>query len=110
MHVDFLKIETRPTKKNGIEIFPNFIVRKSKDLMIRGGDFYAIWDEGQGLWSTDEEDAAGLIDSELSKFKNANPDLAKAHVLYLHDSKSKLSVYEINFYHIIYDLVFLNLW
>lgn len=88
--MDFLKIETRPTKKNGIEIFPNFIVRKSKDLMIRGGDFYAIWDEGQGLWSTDEEDAAGLIDSELSKFKNANPDLAKAHVLYLHDSKSKM--------------------
>lgn len=88
--MDFLKIETRPTKKNGIEIFPNFIVRKSKDLMIRGGDFYAIWDEEQGLWSTDEEDAAGLIDSELSKFKNANPDLAKAHVLYLHDSKSKM--------------------
>ena len=90
IHVDFLKIETRPTKKNGIEIFPNFIVRKSKDLMIRGGDFYAIWDEERGFWSTDEEDAARLIDSELSKYKNKDPELAKAHVLYLHDSKSKM--------------------
>ena len=88
--MDFLKIETRPTKKNGIEIFPNFIVRKSKDLMIRGGDFYAIWDEERGFWSTDEEDAARLIDSELSKYKNKDPELAKAHVLYLHDSKSKM--------------------
>ena len=89
-HVDFLKIETRSTKKNGIEIFPNFIVRKSKDLMIRGGDFYAVWDEDCGLWSTDEEDAARLIDQELTRYKEQNPDLAKAHVLYLHDSKSKM--------------------
>ena len=90
MHVDFLKIETRPTKKNGVEIFPNFIVRKSKDLMIRGGDFYAVWDEERGLWSTDEEDATRLIDHELTKYKEQNPDLVKAHVLYLHDSKSKM--------------------
>ena len=90
MHVDFLKIETRPTKKNGTEIFPNFIVRKSKDLMIRGGDFYAVWDDDCGLWSTDEEDAARLIDQELTRYKEQNPDLAKAHVLYLHDSKSKM--------------------
>lgn len=88
--MDFLKIETRPTKKNGVEIFPNFIVRKSKDLMIRGGDFYAVWDEERGLWSTDEEDATRLIDSELTKYKEQNPDLVKAHVLYLHDSKSKM--------------------
>ena len=87
MHVDFLKIETRPTKKNGVEIFPNFIVRKSKDLMIRGGDFYAVWDEERGLWSTDEEDATRLIDHELTKYKEQNPDLVKAHVLYLHDSE-----------------------
>lgn len=88
--MDFLKIETRPTKKNGTEIFPNFIVRKSKDLMIRGGDFYAVWDDDRGLWSTDEEDATRLIDSELTKYKEQHPDMEKAHILYLHDSKSKM--------------------
>ena len=88
--MDFLKIETRPTKNKGVEIFPNFIVRKSKDLMIRGGDFYAIWDEERGLWSTDEEDATRLIDYELTKYKDQHPELEKARVLYLHDSKSKM--------------------
>ena len=43
--VDFLIISTKQTK-NGVEIFPKFrLYPKSQDLMIRGGDFYAIWRE-----------------------------------------------------------------
>ena len=38
---DFLRISTRSSKQ-GIEIYPKFMVCKSSDLMIRGGDFYAI--------------------------------------------------------------------
>lgn len=68
--VDFLKISCRSTKK-GVEIFPTFkIYPKSKDLMIRGGDFYAIWDSELGLWSTDESDALHLIDRELDSYAN----------------------------------------
>ena len=63
--IDFLKISTRSPKHDTIEIYPKFIVGKSSDLMIRGGDFYAIWIEELGLWSTDEEDALRLIDREL---------------------------------------------
>jgi energy-coupling factor transporter ATP-binding protein EcfA2 len=33
--------------------------------MVRGGSFYAIWDEKAGLWSTDEYDVARLVDEEL---------------------------------------------
>lgn len=66
--IDFLMISTR-TKKNGVvEIYPKFIIKKSSDLMIRGGDFYAIWIEELGLWSTDEQDALQLIDIELDKY------------------------------------------
>ena len=36
--------------------------------MIRGGDFYAIWNEEKGLWSTDEQDALQLIDKELDDY------------------------------------------
>ncbi len=36
--------------------------------MIRGGDFYAIWIEELGLWSTDEQDALHLIDKEVKKY------------------------------------------
>ena len=63
--VDFLMISTRSTKRGVMEIYPKFIIRKSSDLMIRGGDFYAIWIEERGLWSTDEQDALQLIDREL---------------------------------------------
>ena len=64
--IDFLTISTRPGKRGSIEVYPKFIIsRKSNDLMIRGGDFYAIWDQEKGLWSTDEDDAIRLIDKEL---------------------------------------------
>lgn len=66
--LDFLRISTRPTKSGTIEIFPKFIVGKSKDLMIRGGDFYAIWLEDKHLWSTDEQDVIDYIDRELDKY------------------------------------------
>lgn len=66
--LDFLEISEREGKRGIIEIFPTFIVKKSSDLMIRGRDFYAIWDEGRGFWSTDEDDAIRLIDSDLDAF------------------------------------------
>ena len=87
--LDFLLITSRKTKGGGVEIYPKFIIKKSSDLMIRGGDFYAIWVEERGLWSTDENDAIQLIDRELKKFHedhfNSDPD---ARVLYLWDSGS----------------------
>lgn len=67
--VDFIKISTRSRKQGVTEIYPKFIINnKSSDLMIRGGDFYAIWVEERGLWSTDEQDVVRIIDRELSKF------------------------------------------
>jgi hypothetical protein len=66
--LDFLKISTRSPKRDVVEVYPKFIIKKSKDLMIRGGDFYAIWIEELGLWSTDEQDALHLIDKEVKKY------------------------------------------
>ena len=47
--IDFLMIATRTGKRGTIEIYPKFIIKKSKDLMIRGSDFYAVWMEERGL-------------------------------------------------------------
>ena len=66
--MDFYDIKERPTKKSQIEIYPDFKVCRSKDLMIRGKSFYAIWDEQKQLWSTDEYDVQRLIDSELMDY------------------------------------------
>jgi hypothetical protein len=65
-------------------------MKKSQDLMIRGGDFYAIWIEERGLWSTDEQDALMLIDSELDAFaeeyrKKFN---SEAKVLHMWDAET----------------------
>lgn len=75
--------------KKVIEITPKFIVKKSKDLMIRGGSFYAIWDETVGLWSTDEYRAYSLIDQELDKYyKEHKSELIgqAVKVMYMWDS------------------------
>jgi len=46
-------------------MFPDWIIGRSKDLMVRGKSFYAIWDEKKGLWSTDEYDVQRIVDEEL---------------------------------------------
>ena len=72
--LDFLMISTRTTK-SGVEVYPRFIVNaKSQDLMIRGGDFYAVWVEERGLWSTEEQDALQLIDLELENYAKQHRD------------------------------------
>ena len=89
--IDFLMIATRATKKGVVEIYPKFkMYPKSQDLMIRGGDFYAIWLEEAGLWSTDEQDALRLIDQELDKYAEANKSRYDDQVKVLHmwDSES----------------------
>lgn len=59
--LDFVTISAKP--KNGVlEVIPSFKVIRSKDLMIRGNTFYAIWDEEFQKWSTDEFDAIRLVD------------------------------------------------
>ena len=89
--VDFLIISTRSTK-TGVDVFPYFrTYPKSQDLMIRGGDFYAVWIEELGLWSTDEDDVLSIIDSELTAYAN---EYRKTHtdvtvnVKYMYDSNS----------------------
>ena len=87
--VDFLMVSERLTKKGGLEIFeiyPKFKIKNpSDDLMIKGGDFYAVWDETKKLWSTSEQDAIEIIDGELDKYAQENKDrLAPRPVRVLH--------------------------
>jgi phage/plasmid-associated DNA primase len=82
--IDFLMISTRSTKRGVMEIYPKFIIKKSSDLMVRGGDFYAIWIEELGLWSTDEQDALQLIDRELDKYAEENKQKFDSGIKILH--------------------------
>lgn len=88
--LDFLMISTRSTKRGVVEIYPRFKICKSKDLMIRGGDFYAIWDEERGLWSTSEEDAINIIDAEIDNYIREHRNSIEDHIqpLYMWDADS----------------------
>ena len=88
--LDFMMVSTRTNKRGITEIYPKFLIKKSSDLMIRGGDFYAIWDEERGLWSTEEPDAVRLIDQELKKYADENHKLfsSDTKVSYMWDAES----------------------
>lgn len=67
--MDFFTIVEKYGKSGSLEIYPDFRACRSKDLMIRGKAFYAIWDEDKGVWSTDEYDVQRLVDQELDAYK-----------------------------------------
>ena len=88
--VDFLMIGTKSPKKGELEIYPKFIIKNnSQDLMIRGGDFYAVWADEQKKWSTSEQDLIDIVDRELNKFyeehKSAYND-TRVKILHMWDS------------------------
>jgi len=65
--VDFYQIRTKETKDGKTMLYPDFKIGRSKDLMVQGRTFYAIWDEEQGLWSRDEYDVQRLVDDDLQR-------------------------------------------
>lgn len=87
--MDFLRVYSKPTKK-GVEVYPVFVVKSSKDLMVRGRDFYAMWDEESGLWTKDESDVMAYVDSkvqeEADNQKNKTED--PVYALYMWNSDS----------------------
>lgn len=65
---DFLMVAKRTPKKGIVEVYPKFkIMYSSEDLMIRGSDFYAVWDEEAGLWSKSEDEMQSRVDLEIRK-------------------------------------------
>ena len=88
--LDFFTVATRSKKPGYIEIYPKFQVKPTEDLMLRGGDFYAIWVEDRGLWSTNEYDAVQLIDRELTRYAEEHKGELDGNVKisYMRDAES----------------------
>ena len=86
--MDYCIINWRRANKNApIEICPDFVTKKSKDLMIRGGDFYAVWDERVEQWSTDQDTVIDIIDSAMEEYRKKhlkdNPEMENAQIAYM---------------------------
>src|ERR1043165_5494223 len=90
--MDFFNIVVSEVKsgprKGELDIVPDFQVGRSKDLMVRGKAFHAIWDEEAGLWSQDEYDVQRLVDAELKKFADELTTSAPYSVKYMRNASS----------------------
>ena len=69
MKHDFYRIVSIVTKKDMAVIYPEFLTQKCKDLMVKGGKFYAIIDKDTGFWRQDEYMVQKFIDEELYSYK-----------------------------------------
>lgn len=67
---DFLKVNKKwDSKAQRYIYYPSFEVKSTiKDLMVRGGYFYAIYNEETGLWETEDPKAIELIDDQVREY------------------------------------------
>lgn len=68
--MDFYTIETSPIRgqMGMMEAVPWFRNTNSRDIMLRDGDFVAIWNPKTGLWSKNEFDVVNLVDDDVRKY------------------------------------------
>ena len=83
--MDFVTLNIKESK-NETTITPNFLVMRTKDLMIRGGAFYAVWDEENGLWSTDIFRLRELIDARVRELAGERAEDESVKISYLANS------------------------
>ena len=85
-----MTVSTKLGKNKKTEVYPSFITGRTKDLMIRGGDVYAVWDEESKIWIEDELDIIPLIDKEVQKvYEEVAKYDSNAIPLYLRNSENR---------------------
>jgi len=93
--MDFYEIQLRRQKDKESQetittIAPDWIVRHSSDLMVKGGYFYAVWNEETGLWCDNEFEIVDIIDNEMDqKAKELISEGRKVKVLSLRSYGTK---------------------
>lgn len=70
--MDFYEIETAPMRGQAgmMEARPNFLYLNSRDIMLRNGNFIAVWNPETGLWSKNENDVINIVDSDVYDYVN----------------------------------------
>jgi hypothetical protein len=69
MKLDFFTIKHRVTERRTgtyVDVYPEFLIKPSKELMIRGGKFYAVLNPTTGFWETNEFMIQQFVDEELN--------------------------------------------
>ena len=74
MSADFFRVVTKTTtdkkgKIKTVSIEADYCIDEVKDIMVRGREFYAVWDEENGVWSKNEVTVSSIVDKALWKKK-----------------------------------------
>ena len=90
MECDFFKIVHIPIKTGLESIQPEFLVKnRINDLMVRGGNFYAVLNKQTGMWETNEGMVQVFVDEELNKeYERLNNDPSKSALYKRKDMES----------------------
>lgn len=67
----FVRVSTKKDSRGTTHVYPEFVTR-GKDIMTKGGKFYAIYDEESGLWITSQDAAIDIIDRALVEFADSH--------------------------------------
>ena len=65
--MDFIRVAYKDNKDGTREFYPSLQALESQDLVIRGGQFVAIWDEETGLYSRRQSHVPDIIDRAFAK-------------------------------------------
>lgn len=65
--MDFIRVAYKEDKEGNKVFYPSLQALESTDLVIRGGQFVAIWDEDTGLYSRRLSHVPDIIDRSFSK-------------------------------------------
>lgn len=90
-HFVKVKVETKvigrgKNQREVLQIYPTFL-STAKDVMRKGGSFYAVLDTNTGMWSTKQEDMYRIIDNDLYSY--ADSHYCKDKNGFYHDEKNR---------------------
>lgn len=88
--MDFIRVAHKEDKEGNKTFYPSLQAIESTDVVLRGGQFVAIWDEDTGLYSRKQSHIASIIDRSFSKMVG---DKARAG-----DTIKKIRVYDNQIY------------
>ena len=91
--MDFFKVKLRKTK-TGLQAYPDFIVGHHKDLMIRGREIYAVWDEEAGFWKTSAYDIVRLVDREVERYAEERSRFEEGDISVLRLTSGETNLYK----------------
>jgi len=77
--MDFIRVGQKENKDGTREFFPAFLALESQDLVIRGGQFAAIWDEDTNLYSRRLSHVPDIIDRAFHKM--VGPDVRQGDIV-----------------------------